>query len=151
MATTMPDIFKISVDASAVSAAKTELKARHHRIVVDEPRERGGTDTAATPLETLLSSYLACTNVIANFIARQKNIELEGLDMSLVCDFDTRGVFEKADVRVPFPNISVEIRAETSATDAQLALLSEEVARRCPVSVILREAGCQIDDKWVRV
>lgn len=148
---TMPDLFKIHVDGASVSAARTELHARNHLVATDEPKERGGTDLSATPLETMLSSFLGCTTVITNFVAGQMGIEIETMEMRLVGHFDTRGVFDKADVRVPFPTIEMQVDLKTSATPDQIESLKIEVAEKCPVSVILREAGCQIIDSWQAV
>ncbi len=151
MAFTMPDTFKIRVQGHAATAARTELKARKHRILVDEPPQRGGTDLAPSPLETLLSSFLACTNVITNMVAERKGIEINGMEMELAADFDTRGVFDKAEVRVPFPRIELTVKLDTPANEAEIEDLRQAVAVRCPVSVILREAGTVIEDRWVRV
>ncbi|MCY6383722.1 OsmC family protein [Hoeflea prorocentri] len=148
MAHTMPDSFPIEIDGMAISAAKTELTARQHTIVIDEPPERGGTDIAATPLEHMLSSFLACTNVITQFVAVQKRLKIRGMSMSLVGHFDTRGVFEKASVRCPFPTIEMKVEIQSDMSLDELHDLKAAVARRCPVSVILREAGCQIEDVW---
>lgn len=149
MATSMPDIFKIAIEGEAVNAAKTVLSARSHQIVVDEPRERGGSDTAATPLEHMLSAFLACTNVITQFVAQQKKLEIRNMKFSLVGHFDTRGVFEKAVVRQPFPIIEMHVEVVGDMTEAELEDLRVSVAERCPVSVVLREAGCNIEDHWV--
>ena len=75
MAFTMPEIFKISVAAACPSHSRTDVTARQHTIVIDEPPHRGGTDVAQTPLETLLASFLGCNNVIANMIAEDIGIE----------------------------------------------------------------------------
>lgn len=148
MSFTMPELFKISVSGQGVTAARTDLQARSHVMLVDEPKARGGTDLAATPLETMLSSFLACTNVIANMVAREMNIEISGMDLNLSADFDTRGVFNKADVRVPFPRIVMSVKLDTTASAGEIEALKVAVARRCPVSVILRQAGVEIDDTW---
>lgn len=148
MAISMPDIYKIRVAGAAESAARTVLEARKHTITVDEPAERGGTDLAASPLETLLSSLLACTNVITNMVAARMGIEIEGMSLELVGHFDSRGVFDKAEVTVPFPVIEMKVALRTGAGEAEVTALKQAVATRCPVSVILRQAGCRIDDVW---
>ncbi len=148
MAFTMPEIFKISVAGQSVSAARTDLTARKHTVVIDEPKARGGTDIAATPLETMLSSFLACTNVITNMVAAERGIQIGRMDLDLTADFDTRGAFDKADVRVPFPRIEMSVTLETGASAQEIEDLKEAVARRCPVSVILRQSGVQIEDVW---
>ena len=148
MAHIMPKIFNIHVSGTGETAARTELKARSHRVVVDEPVERGGTDLAATPLETMLSSYLACTSVIANLVAKEKGIEIDGIDLQLKAGFDTRGVMGLADVTIPFPNIEMLVDINTPASQSEIDELRAAVAVRCPISVILLQAGVKIEGTW---
>lgn len=148
MAFTMPEIFKISVAAACPSHSRTDVSARQHTIVIDEPPHRGGTDVAQTPLETLLASFLGCTNVIANMIAEDMGIEIDNLSLSLTAKLDTRGVFDKARVKVPFPEIALTVDVTTEADDAQIEELKTALARRCPVSTILRQSGSQVIETW---
>lgn len=148
MAVSMPDLFKISVEGQAITPARTELRARSHLVATDEPKERGGTDLSATPLETMLSAFLGCTNVITQFVAGQSGIKISNMDMALEGHFDTRGVFGKAEVRQPFPKIILKVKLESNANSEQLRKLKKDVAEKCPVSVILREAGCEIEEEW---
>ena len=62
--------FKIMAECPTHS--RTDITARHHKVVIDEPGILGGTDVAATPLETMLSSYLACLNVISHLLAGER-------------------------------------------------------------------------------
>ena len=101
MAYTMPDIFKISVKADCPSHARTDISARQHTVVIDEPPQRAGTDLGPSPLETLLGAYLGCTNVIANVLAEEMGFEIISLSLRLTGHFDTRGVFGTADVTLP--------------------------------------------------
>ncbi|UWQ17894.1 OsmC family protein [Jannaschia sp. M317] len=150
MAHVMPDLFKIHVGGGSETAAKTVLTARGHQVITDEPKERGGTDLHATPLETMLSSFLGCTNVITSYVAGLMKIKLTDMQFELTGHFDTRGVFGKAEVRKPFPKIELRVILTTDATDEQIAQLRDTVAEKCPVSVILREAGCDIVESWER-
>lgn len=148
MSNSRPGLFRIRVAGDGVSAARADLTARHHRITVDEPAERGGTDVAATPLETMLAAFLSCTNVIAHVVAGDMGLKIDGMKLEAVGEFDNRGVFAKADVSVPFPRILLEVGLDTDATPDQIEALREAVARRCPVSVILRQAGTRIEERW---
>ncbi|MGQ7846608.1 OsmC family protein [Granulosicoccus sp. 3-233] len=149
MTVSMPDLFRIDVTAAAVTAARTDMLARGHVVITDEPKERGGTDLHATPLETLLSAFLGCTNVITHFVAGQMGVKLRDLKMSVSADFDTRGVFGRADVTVPFPDVRLRVELDTDASEEAVQRLRELVGRKCPVSVILRQAGCRIEEQWV--
>jgi len=148
MAFKMPETFEIQVKGVTETRSRTRLSARGHELLVDEPEARHGTDRAPTPLETLLSSFLACTNVIANVVAEERGIDIRGMDFDLVAHFDTRGVFAKAEVTVPFPVIEVTVTVDADISDHQLDALREDVAKRCPVSVILRGAGSDVRDRW---
>ncbi len=144
----MPSTFKISVKAACPSHARTDATMRRHTLVIDEPSERGGTDVGPTPLETLLAAYLGCTNVILNLLAEEMGVILEGLTLALSASFDTRGVFDKAPVAVPFPEIALAVELTTDADEEQVERLRLALARRCPVSVILRQAGSRIVETW---
>ncbi|MBT0959419.1 OsmC family protein [Alphaproteobacteria bacterium KMM 3653] len=150
MAHVMPDLFKIDVSGHAVSHARTEMVARGKVVTTDEPPERGGTDLFATPLETMLSSFLGCTNVIANYVAGVLKMDLRGMEFEMCGHFDTRGVFGKAEIGTPFPVIELKVILDTEADDAQIAKLAKIVGEKCPVSVLLRRAGCEIQETWVR-
>lgn len=144
-----PGLFRIRVTGHAVSVARTDLAARDHRIMVDEPVERGGTDLAATPLETMLAAFLSCTNVIANVVAEDLGVTISGMELSAVGEFDNRAVFGKADVPVPFPRITLSVGLTTDATPHQIEALRAAVAVRCPMSMILRQAGTRIEETWI--
>jgi uncharacterized OsmC-like protein len=150
MAHVMPDLFKIDVSGHAVSHARAEMIARGKVVTTDEPPERGGTDLFATPLETLLSSFLGCTNVIANYVAGVLKMNVRGMEFDVCGHFDTRGVFGKAEIGTPFPVIELKVVLDTDADDAQIAKLAKVVGEKCPVSVLLRRAGCEIQESWVR-
>lgn len=148
MAFEMPQLFKIRVSGESPNRAQTFARARKHELLIDEPPARHGYDEGPTPLETMLSSYLACTNVITNIVAEEMGVSIDGMMFSLAADFDTRGVFAKAEVEIPFPAIALEVELRTDASKEQIEALREAVAKRCPVSVILRAAGTQIEESW---
>lgn len=144
----MSDIFKIRIDATCPSHARSELTARQHEIVIDEPPRRGGTDLGPTPLETMLASFLGCTNVIANLLAEEMAIPIDGLALSLTGHLDRRSIFDEAGLAVPFPTIELNVDITTAAPEAEIDRLKAALAKRCPVSRILREAGSEIIETW---
>lgn len=144
----LPPIHHFKVEASTTSHCRIEARARHHTVVIDEPEIRGGSDSAATPLETMLSSYLACLNVIANLIADEMGIELSDLSMSLDAAFDTAGVGTTTPTTLPFPEIALTMNVTTGASEDELARLREDLSKRCPVTVVLTQAGTKIVPTW---
>lgn len=145
---TMPEVFKISVAAKCPSHAQTRVTARKHALVIDEPPSRHGTDEGPTPLETMLSSFLGCTNVVANMIADEMGISIRVMELSVTGHFDTRGVFGKADIPIPFPTIELSVKLRSDAEPAKIDALKASLAKRCPIAVILRRSGCNVVEKW---
>ncbi len=148
MAFKMPDIFQISVKGACPSHGRTDVSARQHTVLIDEPPSRGGTDLGASPLETLLASFAGCTNVIANLIAKEKGIEVHDMAIEVIGTLDTRGSRNVAEVSVPFPKIELKVDITTGASKSQVDELKTELAKRCPVSVIFRQAGSEITETW---
>ena len=144
----LPAIHHFEIEAAATGHCRLEARARHHKVVIDEPEIRGGSDSAATPLETMLSSYLACLNVITHLIADEMEIGIDALSMSLDAAFDTDGIRNSTPTTLPFPEIALTMNVTTSASDAEVARLREDLEKRCPVTVILTQAGTRINATW---
>lgn len=148
MAFNMPDIFKITVKGACPSHGRTDVRARKHTVIIDEPPSRGGTDLGASPLETLLASFAGCTNVIATSIAEEMGLDIKITSVEVAGSLDTRGFRNVADVSVPFPEVALSVEVAGELSESQLDTLKTELAKRCPVSVIFREAGSKIVETW---
>lgn len=126
----------------------TKVKVRKFEILIDEPPSNHGADLGPQPLEYLLSSLAGCTNVIVHKICKDRNITLLEMEVDVAGLLDTRGIFGKEKISVPFPEIRLTVRGQTRNTPDEIAILKEELAWRCPVSVILRESGSEIKETW---
>ncbi|GAB5470829.1 MAG: hypothetical protein Kilf2KO_38590 [Rhodospirillales bacterium] len=138
--------YPIRIAATCPTATETRVSARGHDITIDEPPSNGGRDQGALPLEMLFAALAGCSNVIANKIAAEMGIRLEGLEI------DVQGDLMLATIAGgggnPFPSIHLRIAGRSDATAEQKTQLAEALARRCPVSVLLRQAGCRIEETW---
>lgn len=141
-------LIRVVLDGHSPSASLTEVRARGHSFVIDEPPFRHGTDVGPTPLETMLGALMGCTNVIARRIAMERGIDLRLDQISIVGHLDHRGIDMEADVPVPFPLIELTVEATTSASEAEIVSLRATLSKRCPMSVILRQAGSTIQETW---
>ena len=113
-----------------------------------EPPSRNGTDLAQTPLETLLCTFLGCTNVVANVIAEDMGIEIDDMSLELVGHFDTQGFLGTAEIDTQFPQIELKADIKTDASPDQIDELKTRLATRCPVSAILRKSGTEVIETW---
>ena len=148
MAFDMPDIFKITVKGACPSHGRTDVSARKHTVLIDEPPSRGGTDMGASPLETLLASFAGCTNVIATAIAEEMDLDFKMISVEVAGSLDTRGFRNVADVSVPFPKVELKVDVAGDLSESQVDALKTELGKRCPVSVIFRQAGSEIIETW---
>lgn len=142
------ELIEVRLEAHCPTMSLTEVRVRGHSLVVDEPPYRHGTDVGPTPLETMLAALMSCTHVIARRIAYERGLDLSFLAMRCLGLLDHRGIDRVADVPVPFPTIELEIEARTTMDDAALDSLKDELEARCPMSVILRQAGTRIVQRW---
>jgi uncharacterized OsmC-like protein len=139
---------QIKLRGTCPTHARTHVNAGLHELVLDEPRSRGGTEMAATPLETMIASLIGCTNVILNKIAARDGVAVDSLTVDAEAALDRRGTTLQEEVSVPFPTIKLGIAFSTDADDARIARLRADLGRFCPVSKILRQSGTQIEEEW---
>jgi uncharacterized OsmC-like protein len=132
----------------AESHALTRAAVRDVSVLIDEPIERGGTNQGLTPTETLVAALIGCTNVISHKIAHKNGIELAHLAIAADVLFDRRGVTLQEDVAVPFPEITLHIDVQTSATAAQMQQLQQELAMFCPLAKLIRASGTVLTEHW---
>src|SRR5215217_5523183 len=102
-------------------------------LISDEPPSRGGQDRGQSPLELLLASLCACTNVTAGRMAEKLRFEYSGLEMCAEGELDTRGRRGLADVPVHYRAVRLQVTITTDEPDARVGRLAGLVARHCPV------------------
>ena len=142
-------LIKVVLEGHTPTHSLTEVRVRGHSFVIDEPPYRHGTDVGPTPLETLLGALVACTNVISCRIASEMKIEFKVDKIDVIGHLDHRGIDRVADVPVPFPTIELNVNVTTSGTEEDMVRLRADMNLRCPMSVILRQAGSNIVETWV--
>ncbi len=148
--TTSAVLHEIKVSGTCSNETASEISMGRHTVLFDEPMERGGTDTGATPLEVLMSSLAGCTNVISNRIAKEMEIEFEIRTIQLVGSLDMNVISGKA-VDAVFPQIQLNVEFKSNADEQAIETLQKQLVQRCPVSVLLRQAGTEIIEKWSMV
>ena len=134
------------ISGECQTGARTNVSVRHHQLLIDEPIERGGTDLGPTPVETMLSALLACTNRITHTVAGRHDVTIDNLEVRLVASFDRRCLEE--DMDVPFPEIDILIDMTTDADDDAIEIIKRELPIYCPVSKVFRQSGTRVNEVW---
>jgi len=110
-----------------------EAEVRGHKIIVDEPKELGGDDTGANPVELLLSALGACQSIVARIYAPKFDIDLQNFWVELEGDIDLDGFFGKSDVRPGFLSIRYTFHIETNAPQEKVEEFKKFIEAHCPV------------------
>lgn len=158
-----PDIIEPSVDPAtqkigvrhvkAVNAGGTRTKVQvrdFDPVYTDEPDTMGGTNTAPSPLETVLVALVGCDGVIINGVADAMGFDYAGVEFRCESQIDVRGPKGVPGVRPYFESATLEIVVYTDESDKRFEQLKKNVEFRCPVMNLLRAAEVDLTATWER-
>jgi putative redox protein len=128
--------------------SRTEISVRDVKTVIDEPKERDGTNMGPTPTETMVAALIACTNVISHKCASKHGVEFNAMSINAESTFDRRGTQLVEEIEVPFPKIRLVIDVTTNAGDADMERVKADLHRFCPISKVIRNSGTEIEEVW---
>lgn len=123
------------VTAQSENLTKTVVRARNFEMIIDEPKNLGGTDEGPNPVEYVLGALAGCLSVVGHLVAKEMGFALRGIS------FDVDGHLEPAKFlgepttdRAGYQEIRVKIKPDCEATKEQLDAWVLAVESRCPVS-----------------
>jgi len=103
-------------------------------IIVDEPPDLGGTDTAANPVELLLVALGTCQEIMYGAYASVMGIQLDSVKVNLRGYLDLRGLFRMDAASPPgYQKIVFETLLDSPADRDALKKLVDTVESHCPV------------------
>lgn len=100
-----------------------DVEINEHRLVVDEPVDKGGEDRGPTPQELLAGSLAACTAITLEMYARRKEWDIGEIEVE--CEYSEA---EKGKPTV----FKLALRLPSALTPEQVEKL-ELIAAKCPV------------------
>jgi putative redox protein len=113
-----------------------EIEIREHRLIADEPQEKGGNDQGPKPTELLAASLASCTAITLEMYAERKEWGLGTVEVAV--DFTEATPDEAASF-----DVTITLGAELSE-DSRDRLLT--IAGKCPVHKALKAQDVVIHD-----
>ena len=121
----MDDSIAIATATIGTDTYKTELKARTHTIIGDEPPDVGGKDLGPRPGDFLRISLASCTAITLRMYANRKNMNIQQIQVTVSNGPMTDKTVYQTDIQIT-GSISEEDRARLV-----------QIAMKCPVHKIL--------------
>jgi putative redox protein len=113
----------------------SEVKIRHHVIIIDSGKEEGGKDLGPSPTETFLAALGACLMTNISRIGQKMRLGLKSVTMEI------NGTKEYNEHPASFVELNVNVSIEADTNDQEklerLVKLAEE---NCTVSNTLKNA-----------
>jgi uncharacterized OsmC-like protein len=101
---------------------QVETQSRGFKVLMDEPKDLGGTDASLNPVEDVLCALGACQAICAAAFARAQGIKLDDFFVELEGDLDPDGFQGKAPVRNGFQEIRARRKRRDSRTLSKAAV-----------------------------
>ncbi len=116
---------KVAVATIGTEIYRTELRARKHLVLADEPEDVGGNDVGPRPGDFLRMSLASCTAITLRMYANRKKFDITEIEVTVSS--------KEAEGRTIF-NTEIEI---SGTLDQQQRERMLQIARLCPVHKVL--------------
>ena len=123
----------IAADCELGAGMRATVRCGRHTIEVDEPKQFGGTGTAATPAQYALAALGSCIALTYRVWATSLDLIVDSLQVEVRGDLDIRGLLGEAEVRPGFQDVRVDVRIEGPERHDRYEHLTSAVLRHCPI------------------
>lgn len=148
---TQPIVREKRVGARNYAGLYTEIDCGEYgTLVTDEPIAHGGTGEGPSPLQTVVGALMGCESVTFGRTAKEMGFAYVGIEFSGEYSIDIRGRLGVRGVRQHFQTVRVEAVVTTSESEDRLREVVEETEARCPVFNLLKDAGVNLEMRWIR-
>jgi len=121
----MDDSIAIATATIGTDTYRTELKARTHTVIGDEPPDVGGKDIGPRPGDFLRMSLACCTAITLRMYTNRKNMDVQQIQVTVSNGPTTDKTILQTDIQIT-GNISEEDRERLI-----------QIAKKCPVHKML--------------
>lgn len=127
-------ISTMKVSAEMGTGFSTKINCSHP-FIIDQPKTGGGDDEGPNPLEVFLATLPACICTIGRIIAKQKRINLRGIDVAVEGDIDKDFLLGKTqEGRSGFTEIRSFVNIDADMTKEEKDEFLKEIESRCPIA-----------------
>lgn len=134
----MKQTFKV-IASKSPEGLQVESEARGFKLIMDEPKRLGGTNTGMNPVEALLCTLGSCQAIVAFAFAKANGINLEGFHVELEGDLDPDGFMGiNENVRNGYQEIRYTMHFKSDASKEKLEKFASFIEARCPIADCLK-------------
>ncbi|GAB3793437.1 OsmC family protein [Virgibacillus kimchii] len=119
--------------AKLQEGVQVKVKARNFEVIIDEPKNLGGTDTGMNPVELLLSALGSCQAIVAAVYAEKFEIEFDDFWVELEGDLDPDGFLGNPEIKKGYSEIRYNIHIDTDAPKEKVEEFVAFIEKTCPV------------------
>lgn len=110
------------------------VKVGKHNYIIDDPESSGGSDKAPSALQYFISSLGGCFIGMAQMIAGEMGIQINGVECRIEGDIDLAGLTGKDEqIRPGLQEIRMWMKVVSPAPAPRIKELVSLVEKRCPV------------------
>jgi putative redox protein len=126
--------------------------SKPHLVAMEGHPAFGGTESSPSPLDLVLASLVACTQVTGKIVATgMAGAELGTWDIALTSNLDNSVlVFGEPGIS-NFRDVSVSVSVETNLSGDDFAQFTSEIERRCPITTLFRGSGVDYKTSWTNL
>lgn len=139
----------VATATKGVSATVT-VQSRNHTIIIDEPKEQGGTNMGMNPVELLLSSIASCLTLTISIYSEAMGIKMHSIEVTAEGVLDSAGMKGSRRTRPGFQKIKAIIRAKTDVEPEVFQQVIDLALIRCPVEDSVAH-GVEFDEPEVHL
>ncbi len=114
----------MEVKAKYIGQQKFIAQTQNHKIIIDQPKDKGGTDEGMNPLEVFLAALASCAGFYAKNYCQNSGIETKDLEITVSSSL-------ASDKPMRFQDIKVKISLGDNIADRKDPLLA--FVKNCPV------------------
>lgn len=104
---------------------RTELKARKHTLIADEPEEEGGKDLGPRPGDFYRMSLASCTAITLRMYANRKKLDVKKIEVTVASE-------QVEGKTILFTDIEISGNLDEAQRQRML-----QIAKLCPVHKVL--------------